>query len=131
MVFGLLVLAVVAAAGLAVAHIRLRPLGRRLLAIRANERAATAAGVDVGTTKVAAFVVSAFLAGAAGALLGYQQGQLSYSSFGVFVSLSFLAVASWAASPVAGRSSEERSSQVGSSSPCSTTWPVWGATSSS
>ncbi|HEX2119378.1 MAG TPA: hypothetical protein VHF91_09360, partial [Acidimicrobiales bacterium] len=40
-----------------------------------------------------AFGLSAFLAGLAGTLLGYQQGQLSFGSFGVFVSLAYLAVA--------------------------------------
>jgi branched-chain amino acid transport system permease protein len=61
--------------------------------VRANERAAAAAGVHVSRTKVTAFAASAFMAGTGGALLGYSQGQLSYGSFGVFVSLSFLAVA--------------------------------------
>ena len=67
--------------------------GRRLLAVRANERAAAAVGVDVTATRLRAFALSAFLAGVAGALLGYQQGQLSFGSFGVFVSLAYLAVA--------------------------------------
>ena len=91
--FGFLVLAVLAGAGLGVAALRRGPLGRRLLAVRANERAAAAVGVDVVATKLAAFALSAFVAGLGGALLGYGQGQLSFGSFGVFVSLSYLAVA--------------------------------------
>jgi branched-chain amino acid transport system permease protein len=90
--FGLLVLAVLVAAALAVARLRRSPLGGRLLAVRGNERAAEAAGIDVARTKLLAFVLASFLAGLAGALTGYAQGQLSYESFGVFVSLSFLAV---------------------------------------
>jgi len=91
--FGLLVLVTLAGCCLAIARLRLGPLGRRLLAVRVNERAAAAAGVDVARTKVTAFVLAAFLAGLGGALLGYSQGQLSYESFGVFASLSLLAVA--------------------------------------
>jgi branched-chain amino acid transport system permease protein len=91
--FGLLVLVVLAACCLAVARLRRGALGRRMLAVRANERAAASCGVDVPRTKVTAFVVAAFLAGLGGALLGYSQGSLSYESFGVFASLSVLAVA--------------------------------------
>jgi branched-chain amino acid transport system permease protein len=91
--FGLLVLVVLVAAALAVAALRRGPLGRRMLAVRVNERAAEAAGVDVARTKLLAFVLASFLAGLAGALLGYSQGQLSFASFSVFASLSFLAAA--------------------------------------
>ena len=91
--FGLLVLGVLVAAGLALARLRTSGPGRRLLAVRANERAAAAVGVDVSATRLWAFGLSAFLAGLAGTLLGYQQGQLSFGSFGVFVSLAYLAVA--------------------------------------
>ena len=49
--------------------------GRRLLAVRANERAAAACGIDVAGTKLAAFALSAFIAGVGGALLGYRQGR--------------------------------------------------------
>lgn len=92
-VFGLLALAVVAGLALALVAVRRGRSGRRLLAVRANERGAAAAGVDVVGVKLGAFTASAFVAGAAGALLGYSQGNLSYGSFGVFVSLTFLAVA--------------------------------------
>jgi branched-chain amino acid transport system permease protein len=89
--FGLLVLGVLAAAAASVAAIRRGPLGRRMLAVRVDEPAAEAAGVDVARTKLTAFVLAAFLAGLGGALLGYGQGQLSVESFSVFVSLAFLA----------------------------------------
>jgi len=91
--FGLLVLAVLVGTAVALAGLRTAGAGRRLLAVRANERAAAAVGVNVAATRIGAFALSAFLAGVAGALLGYQQGQLSFGSFGVFVSLSYLAVA--------------------------------------
>ena len=91
--FGFLVLAVLAGVAVGVAGLRRGPVGRRFLAVRANEAAAAAAGIDVVSTKLAAFALSAFVAGLGGALLGYGQGQLSFGSFGVFVSLSYLAVA--------------------------------------
>ena len=91
--FGLLVVGVLAVTTVGLAFLRGSGAGRRLLAVRASERAAAAAGVDVTATRLQAFALSAFLAGIAGALLGYQQGQLSYGSFGVFVSLAYLAVA--------------------------------------
>lgn len=91
--FGLFVLAVLVGTAVGLARLRTSGAGRRLLAVRANERAAAAAGVDVTATRLRAFALSAFLAGVAGALLGYQQGQLSFGSFGVFVSLAYLAVA--------------------------------------
>ncbi len=89
--FGFFSLAVLVVVGLAVVNLRRSPTGRRMLAVRANERAAAAAGIDPATTKLLAFTVSAFIAGLGGALLGYRQTQLSFESFGVFVSLTLLA----------------------------------------
>jgi len=91
--FGLLVLAVLTGCAYGVARMRRGALGQRLLAVRANERAASAAGIDAPRVKLTAFAVAALLAGTAGALLGYSQGQLSFDSFGVLASLSFLAAA--------------------------------------
>jgi branched-chain amino acid transport system permease protein len=91
--FGLLVVAVLVVTAVALARLRNGRRGQRLLAVRANERAAAAAGVDVTAVRLGAFALSAFLAGTAGALLGYQQGRLSFGSFGAFVSLAYLAVA--------------------------------------
>jgi branched-chain amino acid transport system permease protein len=91
-VFGLLVLAVLVAIGLALARLRRGRHGRRLLAVRANERAAAASGVNVAATKLSAFIASAFVAGLGGALLAYAQGRVSFASFGIFVSLAYLAV---------------------------------------
>jgi branched-chain amino acid transport system permease protein len=92
-VFGLFVMVVLAVVAVGVAWLRSGAFGRSLLATRANERAAAAAGVDASRAKLLAFGLSAFIAGIGGSLLGYQQGQLSFDSFGVFVSLSFLAIA--------------------------------------
>ncbi|MBL7502443.1 ABC transporter permease, partial [Frankia sp. CN7] len=90
--YGLLALVVLAACCYGVARLRGSGFGRRMLAVRANERAAAAAGVDVRRTKVLAFGISAGIAGLGGTLIGYGQGTLSFDSFGVTASLFFLAV---------------------------------------
>jgi ABC-type branched-subunit amino acid transport system ATPase component/ABC-type branched-subunit amino acid transport system permease subunit len=51
--------------------------GRRLLAVRTNERAAAALGVRVARTKVLAFAISAALAGLAGVLLAFTNTNLN------------------------------------------------------
>jgi len=86
------VIIVVGIAALACA-LRSSAWGRRMLAVRANERAAAAAGVSVAQTKVVAFAISAFVAGLAGALSGYRFGGVTPQYFGVFASLTFLAFA--------------------------------------
>jgi branched-chain amino acid transport system permease protein len=55
--------------------------GRALLAVREDEVAAEAAGVDTTGYKVRAFVISAFFAGVAGALLGHYLQILSPRDF--------------------------------------------------
>src|SRR3954454_13169733 len=52
--FGLALLAVVVVICLAVVNLRRGATGRRFLAVRSNERAAAAAGIDVGRTKLLA-----------------------------------------------------------------------------
>ncbi|SNQ46556.1 High-affinity branched-chain amino acid transport system permease protein braE [Frankia canadensis] len=91
--YGLLSLVLFAACGYGVARLRTAGLGRRMLAVRANERAAAAAGIDVRRTRVLAFTLSAAIAGLGGCLIGYGQGRLSFDSFGVTASLFFLAIA--------------------------------------
>jgi ABC-type branched-subunit amino acid transport system ATPase component/ABC-type branched-subunit amino acid transport system permease subunit len=91
--FGLLALAVLVCAVAGIAALARGGIGRRFLAVRSNERAAAAAGVDVAATKLQAFALSSFLAGLGGALIGYSRGQLSADSFGVFTGLSWLVFA--------------------------------------
>jgi ABC-type branched-subunit amino acid transport system ATPase component/ABC-type branched-subunit amino acid transport system permease subunit len=91
--FGILVLVVVALAFVLVGNVMRAGSGRKMLAVRSNERAAASIGIAVPTMKLSAFAVSSFLAGLGGALIGYSRGQLSPESFGVFVGISFLAIA--------------------------------------
>ena len=92
-VFGIFLVAVALLLALLVANIRRSATGRRTLAVRSNERAASAAGVNVASTKLFAFAISAFIAGIAGTLIGYRFGSVSDASFGVVASLTALAVA--------------------------------------
>jgi branched-chain amino acid transport system permease protein len=86
-VFGFLVLSVAVALGLYVANLRRTGLGRRMLAVRSNERAAAAAGVNVRAVKVAAFAISSFIASAAGTLYGYNFGSVSAVRFTALAAL--------------------------------------------
>jgi branched-chain amino acid transport system permease protein len=90
--FTLLCVGVLLACGLGVVQLRRGRTGLAWLAVRANERAAAAAGVDVAGAKLTAFAVSAFLAGIGGCLIAYQRLTVSADTFGVFNSLSLLAL---------------------------------------
>jgi branched-chain amino acid transport system permease protein len=91
--FGLVLLLIVMVVCLLVANLRRGATGRRFLAVRSNERAAAAAGIDVGRTKLLAFGIAAFVAGLGGAMIGYNIQALSADSFDVFLSFSLLAAA--------------------------------------
>ena len=91
--FGLFVLVVLVVMTLLVANLARSATGRRFLAVRSNERAGAAAGIDVSSTKLLAFGLASFLAGVGGSLIGYSRGQLSADSFATLVGLSFLAFA--------------------------------------
>ena len=92
LVFGILVVLVVAAIGLFVARLRLGRLGRAFLAVRSNERAAASVGIDVARTKLFAFGIAAFIAGIGGGLLAYQQGNVNAATFTTLTSLTILAI---------------------------------------
>ncbi len=90
--FGLFVLVVVALCCAAVANLRRGGTGLRWLAVRSNERAAAAAGIDVARTKLGAFALSSFLAGLTGVLMAYSAVTLSPTSFMVIGALVALAL---------------------------------------
>jgi branched-chain amino acid transport system permease protein len=73
-----------------VANLRTGRYGRKFLAIRANENAAAASGVDVVRTKIYALTFASFLAGCAGVLTAMQRGTLDTSQFSFFVGLSLI-----------------------------------------
>jgi len=79
--FGIFCLLVLLAIGIGVAKLRTSNLGAAMLAVRANERSAAAAGIDVARVKIIAFAIGAFIAGLGGALLGYAQTLASPDTF--------------------------------------------------
>jgi ABC-type branched-subunit amino acid transport system ATPase component/ABC-type branched-subunit amino acid transport system permease subunit len=91
--FGFLSLVVLLVVTGSVANLVRGATGRRFLAVRSNERAAAAAGVSPGSTKLLAFALASFIAGVGGAMLGYSRGQLSAASFDTFAGISFLVFA--------------------------------------
>lgn len=54
------------------ARLRSSPVGRRFLAVRNNERAAAAAGINVARTKLAGAAFSSMIAGVAGTMFAYR-----------------------------------------------------------
>jgi ABC-type branched-subunit amino acid transport system permease subunit len=90
--FGFICLVIATLGCLAVSNLRRTGTGRRMLAVRANERAAAAAGISVAQTKLLAFGMSSFLAGLAGAMLAYAQagGFLPPDQFGPISSVVLL-----------------------------------------
>lgn len=90
--FGVLCLVVLTLVAYAVAVLRRSGLGASMLAVRANERSAAAAGINVGATKLIAFAIASFLAGLGGSLLAYQQTLATAGSYAVFAGIGLFAV---------------------------------------
>ncbi len=95
-------------AALAVANLRRGRTGRRLLAVRTNERAAAAIGVNVFEAKLYGFTLSAGIAGLGGVLFGFGYGAILFdrvfqpgASISVLV-LTVIGSAGYVAGPVLG-----------------------------
>jgi branched-chain amino acid transport system permease protein len=91
--FTIFVLIVLVICAIAVSNLRRNGTGRRFLAVRANERAASAAGINVTRTKLLAFGIGAGIAGLGGVMLGFKQGDVSSANFVGQASLAYLAFA--------------------------------------
>jgi len=106
--FGLMCVVLLLVVGLGVAALRRSRLGAAMLAVRANERSAAAAGIAVSRTKITAFAIGAFIAGIGGALLGYAQTLATADAFtaigglGLFATVYIAGVTSLAGGIVAG-----------------------------
>ena len=73
---------------LVVANLRRGRAGRRLVAVRTNERAAAALGIDVVAVKLYAFALSAAIAAVGGVLIGYHRPSVVfYPTFSIFESI--------------------------------------------
>jgi branched-chain amino acid transport system permease protein len=91
--FGIFALIVTGLMIVAVINLRRSPFGRRMLAVRSNERAAAVNGINVTATKLQAFALSAFIAGIGGGVLAYQLGAIAFDRFSPMASITLLAIA--------------------------------------
>jgi sulfate-transporting ATPase len=85
--YGIIVLAVFVLCSLMVANVRRGRSGRRLIAVRTNERAAAALGISVPGAKLYAFALSAAIAGVGGILYVFRLPSIDYTEFNNFTSL--------------------------------------------
>ncbi len=85
--FGILCLVVLVLVALGVSWLRTSRLGSAMLAVRADERSAAAAGINVVKVKLIAFAIAAFIAGLGGSLLAYQLGNVTFQDFDAFLGL--------------------------------------------
>jgi len=88
--FAVMAVILLAVAMVVVANLRRGSLGRRMLAVRSNERAAAALGIDVRVVKLVAFVSSAALAGLGGVVLAFQNPVVQFGQFNVVASIGVL-----------------------------------------
>ena len=75
---------------LGVANLRRGRVGRRLIAVRDNERAAASLGLSVVSSKLYAFGVGAALAAVGGALIAFQNLHVSYDQYDVLSSITIV-----------------------------------------
>jgi len=91
--YGLFALACLVIAALAVGNMRRGRTGRRLIAVRTNERAAAALGISVPGAKLYAFGLSAAIAALGGIVLAFTSTSITYSSFTSFTSINDVGLA--------------------------------------
>jgi ABC-type branched-subunit amino acid transport system ATPase component/ABC-type branched-subunit amino acid transport system permease subunit len=89
--YGLVALGCLLVAALVVGNIRRGRTGRRLIAVRTNERAAAALGISVPGAKLYAFAVAAAIAGLGGILLAFRTTSINFSEFNAFNSITMVA----------------------------------------
>jgi ABC-type branched-subunit amino acid transport system ATPase component/branched-subunit amino acid ABC-type transport system permease component len=87
--FATLTLAALVLVGLAVANLRRGRAGRRLIAVRTNERAAAAMGISVAGAKVYAFVLGGMIAAIGGVLLCFFLPTPDFTNFVGITSVTF------------------------------------------
>jgi branched-chain amino acid transport system permease protein len=79
-------------AWLAISYVRKTDLGRSFLVVRESEIVAKGMGIDVVRTKVWAFLISGFVAGIAGALLGFNARLANPEAFTLALSVDYVAM---------------------------------------
>ena len=88
-----IILTIVIILGFGIRNILKTRYGRCLIAVRDNDRAADAMGMNPGLTKVYAFALAGFFAGVAGALHAYLYRGVGFESFTLHESIGYLAMA--------------------------------------
>jgi sulfate-transporting ATPase len=83
-IFSLILLTVVA---FAVSNLRRSRIGKVLVAVRSNERAAAGLGINVAQAKLYAFVVAGTIAGTAGILAAWRQSNVLFTGYDAFASV--------------------------------------------
>ena len=91
--YAIVCMVVLALVSLMVASMRRGRSGRRLLAVRTNERAAAALGISVPGAKIYAFAVSAGIAAIGGVLLAFRKDVILYNS--EFTNFTSILVVAW------------------------------------
>jgi ABC-type branched-subunit amino acid transport system ATPase component/ABC-type branched-subunit amino acid transport system permease subunit len=75
---------------LMVTNVRRSRVGRRLISVRTNERAAASLGINVAESKLFAFGLSSAMAGLGGILLAFQSYSIVYTSFDAISSVNLV-----------------------------------------
>ena len=88
--YALVVLVALVLSIVAIANLRRSRAGRRLIAIRANERAAASLGIAVVGGKLYAFTLASTIAALGGILLAFRNSTIVFDSFGAVPSLNAL-----------------------------------------
>ncbi len=88
--YGIFVLGMAVLAVIVVANVRRGRSGRRLIAVRTNERAAAALGINITAAKLFAFGFGSAIAALGGILLAFRLSSISYQSFTSFTSITYV-----------------------------------------
>ena len=91
--YGIFVLVLAMLAVVVVANVRRGRSGRRLIAVRTNERAAAALGINVMVAKLFAFSLASAIAALGGIALAFRLSSISYESFSNFTSITYVGLA--------------------------------------
>jgi len=91
--YGIFVLAMAMLTAVLIANVRRGRSGRRLIAVRTNERAAAALGINVAAAKLFAFSFGSAIAALGGILLAFRLSSISYQSFNNFTSITLVGLA--------------------------------------
>jgi branched-chain amino acid transport system permease protein len=89
--FGWFVLIVLVVVALFVCNLRNSTLGQEMLAVRSNERAAAATGINVRNIKLIGFAIASGIAGISGVLLAYSYGSITSDSYSTLLALALIA----------------------------------------